>query len=36
MKNKEKLLEAIAALLEQAEERVLIMIYFMLLKTEKG
>ena len=35
MKNKEKLMKAIAALLEQTEERVLIVIYFMLLKTEK-
>lgn len=36
MKNKEKLLEAIAALLEQTEERVLIVVYFILLKTAKG
>ena len=35
MNKKEKLLEAIAALLEQADDRVLIVIYYMLIPQKK-
>ena len=35
MQNRKKLLEAIVELLEQAEDKILIVIYFMLLKPEK-
>ena len=35
MQNRKKLLEAIVALLEQSEDRILIVIYYMLQKSEK-
>lgn len=35
MKNRKKLLEAIVALLEQADDRVLIVIYYMLIPQKK-
>ena len=35
MENRKKLLEAIVALLEQSEDRILIVIYYMLLRPEK-